>query len=277
MEYHSFSEEIATNKSIEHLDNPAISGISTERASVVVRERGCYVAEAALYSPSLHEVVDVLYSDPDLSTPKLTASHIMTPVGPYEGIGGRHGFPRWADYKVFTLEDGPDGEKGVAYQAKRLDTGLALAKLFELSDSSLSTITSLHNPGDKPENTSLGEHLYFSLEGGQISGLRVDDGLEIDDLLGEGAEASIKKGEPIYWDNFAGNITVVMPAGHTIKLAVDVNGAPREQLGMLVWHRPGSSSICFEPTLGFDPETAGTGLTIEPYETVELLTKIELL
>ncbi len=272
----SFEQEIASHRSQEQLENPDTSSLRTERSNICIRERGCYITEGTLYSPTLKDTVAVLYSDPNIDIPKLTASHIMSPVGPSEAVGGQHGFPRWADYKEFHLEDGPNGEKRLSFQAKRSDSGLAVAKYFELSESSLSTVTSLHNPDAIATNTSLGEHLYFNLEDEQFAGLLIN-GAGLDDLLGANSENAVISGEPLYWNGFTGDATITLPNGNIIQLTADTIDEAKEQLGMLVWHRPGTGSICFEPTLGFDPEKGGSQLALNPYETVELSTKIELL
>lgn len=272
----SFEAEIAENKSLETLTDPHVTELAAQQATLQIRERGCYVTEGVLYSPALEERVSVMYSDADISKPKLTASHPMSPVGPYDGVGGQHGFPRWADYKEFPLADSDDGEKHAAFQAKRSDSGLALAKTFKLSNSALTSDVVIHNPDATPEHTSLGEHLYFSLANENFSGLTVNS-LTLDELLGEGSEETIKEGTPLFWQAFSGSVAIKFPAGHEIKLSTKVVDAPEDTLGMLVWHRPGSESVCFEPTLGFDPENRGDGLTVEPYETVGLSTSIELL
>jgi hypothetical protein len=46
---------------------------------------------------------------------------------------------------------------------------------------------------------------------------------------------------------------------------------------MIVWHRKGSKSICFEPTAGFSIETGNKGLDIPALSSASLSTMIELL
>src|SRR4051794_8485622 len=100
----------------------------------------------------------------------------MVPAGPYEGIGGQDGFPRWADYEAEKTSD------TVILKAKRSDGGLKLSKEFVLGESVLTTIsTILISSGE--ERTSMGEHVYFSLEGEELEGLKVN-GRSLDKLLG---------------------------------------------------------------------------------------------
>lgn len=272
---HGFPREIEINRKIERAPEEGsalVNGSSTLR----VRLRGCFITSCELESQQLGRNIEVLYSDPRLSVPKLTASHVMTPVGPSEGIGGQHGFPRWADYHEFSRTDGPNREKRVAFQAKRSDDGLALSKGFELTPSSLLSHTTIQNSNSDPEYTSIGEHFYFSLAGEQSEGLKVD-GKTLDELLGDGAEQNIMAGEPLFWQSFDGTTVIDFPAGYSIKLAAEVSAETNVELGMLVWHRPGSQSIYFEPTAGFGTEGRNRGIALGPYGSATLSTSIELL
>ncbi len=271
----SFTEEINAHKSAEtapsfatHIDN----GLST----LSVRHRGCFITDCELTSPLSGDKIDVLYSDPDTSVPKLTASHVMSPIGSNEGIGGQHGFARWTDYHKFALEDGPNGEKRVAFQAKRSDNGMSLAKAFELTDSTLVSHTTIYNSEPDPTQTCIGEHYYFTLQDEQSKGLKVN-GKSLDELLGDGSEKNVMDGVPIFWESFDGEAIMDFPAGHSIKLSSEFAGSAYPGLGMLIWHRPGSPSICFEPTVGFNSHGQKDGIGLLAYTSATLSTKIELL
>jgi len=270
----SFSQEIAENTVSETVPASIIE-LCTDKSALGIRERGGFIVNCDLTSMSTSERHRILYSSSETSSAKLIASHIMSPVGPSEEIGGQHGFPRWADYHIFQLEKNEQADKNrVAIQAKRSDTGLAVAKIFELSDSALLTNTTLFNSEPSVSRTSLGEHLYFSLPNEDFDGLRLD-GKSLDELLGDETEKSIKAGNSRFWNSFSGKTTITFPNGYTVKLSASSNniGAP---LGMLVWHKPGSPSICFEPTLGFDNSGENKGLEIASYDSVTLSTRIEL-
>jgi len=269
----SFFQEINKNITAEVSPTSAID-LNTNKSFLSIRERGGFIVSCELTSLSTSERYKVLYSSDDIHTPKLTASHIMSPVGPSEGIGGQHGFPRWADYRVFSLGEGDDGEKRVAIQAKRSDDGLAIAKTFELSDSALSTHTTLFNSESNLVKTSIGEHLYFSLLSENFEGLKLD-GKSLDELLGDDAENSIKTGNSMFWDGFLGQISITFPSGYKVNLlANSINNT--DSVGLLIWHKPGSPSICIEPTIGFNKFSGNRGLVINPYDSVTLHTKIEL-
>jgi len=200
----------------------------------------------------------------------------MTPVGPSEGIGGQHGFARWADYHTFPQMDGPWERKNIAFQAERSDLGQGLVKQYELETNRLVIVTEALNYGSEPLQTSLGEHLYFSLPDEDTNGLKVN-GSSLDELFGEGVEASVMNGEPFFWDSFNGHPTNIdFTDGRQITLSAIVPRKSEEILGMLIWHRPGSPSICFEPTVGFRSSTENTNLEIDPYDSVSLVTLIEV-
>lgn len=271
----SFAQNIEAAKSaevisadVETIDHPSGSRLA-------VRYQGCFVTELKLASTG-QPPVDVLYSSPDLTVSKLTASHIMSPVGPSEGIGGQHGFPRWATYLEFPQHDGVDGEKQTLFQAQRSDNGIGVSKHFSLTNDTLVTETTLVNPGDNPVPTSIGEHLYFALDSEIFDGLEVN-GQSLNALLGDGSLEVILQDEPLYWEDFAGNVTIHFPKGHTINLISDVTNASKDaSLGMLIWHKPGSPSICFEPTLGFQSMADNEQLVVEPHRDVTLTTTIQI-
>ena len=270
----SFAQEIDKNTTTETAPSSVIE-TSTDKAALGIRERGGFIVNCELTSPSTDERYSILYSSSEISTAKLIASHIMSPVGPSEEIGGQHGFPRWADYHSFPVANGGQAsDSRIAIQAKRSDTGLSVAKIFELSDSALLTNTTLFNSESNVSNTSLGEHLYFLLTDEDFNGLRVD-GKSLDELLGDKAEESIKAGNSRFWNKFSGETTITFPGGYTVRLSASSNKVDAP-LGMLVWHKPGSPSICFEPTLGFNNSSGNKGLEIASYDSVTLSTRIEL-
>jgi hypothetical protein len=267
-----FIEEIEANKAAETA--PDIESVlKLENSVLSLRNRGCFITELQLTQPGTDKVVTVLHSQPEKNVPKLVASHIMSPVGPSEGPGGQHGFPRWADYKEFALDDGPDGQKRTALQAKRSDNGLDVAKSFELSGSQLRSETTIYNPSDADEQTSIGEHLYFKLVNEEFAGITLN-GRSLDEILGAGTEEGIKVGGAYFWEGFDGEVIIGFPAGHRVLLTAQASDG---QLGMLFWHREGSESICFEPTVGFNKKDGNNGLILPAYSGATLSTSLELL
>ncbi len=273
-EFISFAEEIVANKNAVEVSSE-VAGIETMSSSLDVRLRGGYITECQLTSPTTGERLDVLYSEPNLQKPKITATHAMVPAGPYDGLGGQHGFPRWSDYHEFSIADRPNGEKQISLQAKRSDNGLSLVKMYGLTASTLTTRTTITSSEDKVEHTSMGEHLYFSLADERLDGLKVN-GQSLDELVGVGSEDKVKNDDTLYWA-FGGEATVDFPAGHSVKLSADFNGVTKHPLAMWIWKRPGSPSICFEPVVGLTDDDNNSGVELAPYANATLTTKIDLL
>ncbi|NTW62441.1 hypothetical protein HGB25_03500 [Candidatus Saccharibacteria bacterium] len=268
-----YFKEIEDHKSAEVV-SPEVAVIEAEGSTLSVRLRGCFVIDCRLTDPNTGQLVSILHSDPDLEVPKLTASHVMMPVSKSEGVGGQHGYPRWADYHEFQSLDGPGGEKRVSFQAKRSDFGLGVTKVFEMTDSRITTHTVVTNYENTSAHTSIGEHLYFTLEGEAISGLRVN-GKSLDELLGDGAESEVMDQKSKIFEDYDGEAVIDFPDGRRLMLSTETDQPDR--LRMIIWHRKGSESICFEPTVGFDRETGNEGLLIEPEQASVLTTTIQLL
>ena len=269
-----FATEIAANKNATQAPG-ALARIETATSSLNVRLRGCYITACELTGLETGARIGVLYSDPNITVPKINASHVMMPVGSSKGIGGGHGFARWADYKELPLADGPAGEKQIAIQAKRPDNGLSLTKSFRLTGSALTSLTNVYNPGTTAERTSLGEHLYFDLAGEQFEGFRIN-GQTLDELMGEGAEVAVKNDDTLEWYDFDGEALVEFPAGHSIRLSAEFTGDTELPLSIGIWHRRGTPSVCVEPIVGVRDDR-NDGIKLIPYTGAGLLTKIELL
>lgn len=276
-ESNSFAQEIEINRNALAVPVEVLS-LETSSSSLGVRLRGAFITECELTSPTTGNRISVLYSESELEKPKITASHSMVPAGPYDGIGGQHGFPRWADNKLFPLpDDESTGAKAIALQAKRSDSGLSLEKVFVLSEAALATHTTIRNSEKAVTQTSMGEHIYFSLPDENFDGLKVN-GKSLDELLGEDSQNIVQNGGTLYWD-FGGEAIIEFPAGYSIRLSAEFEGDTKYPLAMWIWKRPGSPSICFEPVAGVKhlDEDNTDGVRLPPYGSAFLSTKVELL
>lgn len=270
----SFEQEIEANKGAETAPD-AVAVIETDESALGVRLRGCYITNCELTSPTTKERVAVLYSDADLSVPKITASHVMLPAGPSEGIGGQHGFPRWADYRVSAGEDGPNNEKNTLFTALRSDGGLALEKSTTLGTSSLTSHTTIHNPTTETVQTSIGEHYYFNLANENFEGLKVN-GKSLDELLGPGSLDTVLRQDTLVWQDFPGEAIIEFPAGHSLKLKVNFAGTTDAAPILWIWHRADSPSLCFEPLVGVTGSD-NSGVRAAQDQAATLSTTIEIL
>ncbi len=272
----TFSDIIKLTQTAERVSDVSERVEHESGSALEIREQGCFVTELTLTYPGTDKRVDVLYSDPDHTVPKLVASHIMSPAGPSEGLGGQHGFARWAPYRVIDRSQTPQGDKQIALEALRGEHPIGITKDFTLCDDILTMVTTIENHGDTDTQTSLGEHLYFNFTEGSEHDIRINR-RTLDELLGEGAQASIMAGDAVYWPDFEGAAVIHFPAGHTIGLEAGLASGDNSQLGMLIWHKPGTDSICFEPTVGIAGLGDNHNLTLPAGGSVTLMTMIELL
>jgi galactose mutarotase-like enzyme len=193
----------------------------------------------------------------------------MAPAGPFEGPGGQHGFARWADYIVTD-----QGESALTLEAKRDDGEILLTKRFGIAAKEFTSETILRNPDAEMLRTSLGEHYYYPLAGEDTSGLTID-GVSIDELLGEGTLEQIMSGEAAFWRDFPGLADIHFPAGYTLRL--EASTEPNAQLGVLLWHKPDTETICFEPTAGYIHTKMNSGLGLEQGESASLTSSLTLI
>lgn len=278
-------------------------------ANLEIRNRGNYITIAELFSPSMGQTIEVLYSDLSIvnndrfqrdkvyrSQRLSSGTHSMVPAGKYEGIGKQHGFPRWCDYALLFDEITEDGEIHAAFQAKRSDDGLSLARSYILNESSLEITTTIQNQHivDRPEKsdklkeeTSMGDHYYFVLKDEDTGSLRVDGksinelGVKILDAENEDSysspEEALLDSKTLFWDFPDGKAEISFPGGYKINLSAFFEGDSEQPIGLWIWKRPGTESICFEPVVGVDENLNNDGIRIEPGDTATLSTKIEIL
>lgn len=239
---------------------------------LVVRKAGGFITTLELVNSSSTQSdvsAAILYCESDLTVPKLTASHAMTPFGPYEGPGGQHGFPRWVNYT--SVED---GEGQLSLISNTPAQGPRLAREFILGSSRLITLTTLAH-GTEDMQTSMGEHYYFRNTHDPAE-------IEMNGQMIPGIE-KIKQGEAQFVEFDGSAMSLAFPDGRTLRLSADY-GTPEEaqpdQLGMFVWTRPEKTHdyICFEPVAGVRPGDVleNDRLKIPARVPVQLETTIEL-
>lgn len=261
-------------------------------SSIEVRTRGAFITECKLMSFSTEpKAVELLYCDPEISASKLTASHMMTPVGPSEGIGGQHGIARWVDWHVFeNPTDAPLSQNPrIVMQAKRGDLGESLFRTLELGKDELIIHSEIQSNVEEDTKVSLGEHLYFPCKEGDIEKIRLymdyseDESVSLAEAFGQDIADGILEGEPYYWSGFNGHVDVDFGDDEALveidsDLDIGDDTAPIQMVGMLIWHKPGTDSICFEPVAGFYKMPDGTlrndELRLSPMDSVAMRTSI---
>lgn len=284
--FEQFEQQVSTRQSRGYYASPEQYELEAEGSYATIRLEGCYVTDCALQNRD-DKITQILYnSATDLRVPKLSASHTMSPAGPYEGIGGQHGFARWADYQE-TGGSSSAKHHRVMFQAVTPAHYLGVHESFELRKSELVTTTSVENHTPETHNTSIGKHWYFSRTA-EDGSLLIND-QSVDELLDrEGAYDAVMRGEAQFWPGFDGFAALRIATGKLLEMSVstrleDVRGEIVEtdaSLGMLLWHRRGTDSICIEPTFGCEQDENGvlqnTGLTLAAGVTALMRTEIEL-
>jgi hypothetical protein len=242
--------------------------------SLTVRLAGGYIIKGTL-GDAHDKPITVLYSDPDVVSAKINASHAMSPAGASEDIGGQHGIYRWLDYGVVTKRPSK-----LVLQSQNPPEYPSLTKEFVLTGHSLSYRTTLTNSTAQPIRTSLGHHLYWHNPAeATTTGLQVIPRFGEPPLEQPGVLEAVTSGDARYWSDFGGVATVVIPGGNRFNLQSHAyKVTPGRQTpdllapGMLLWQRPGTHSICFEPVIGYktDPDHAIQVGTEVPNRELEL-------
>ncbi|MEK7153924.1 MAG: hypothetical protein AAB834_08285 [Patescibacteria group bacterium] len=163
---------------------------------------------------------------------------------------------------------------------------MTLERAYGLTRSQLEVGTVVQNNSRFARYTSMGEHYYFALPEGpeSVEGVTIQ-GQTIDELLQPGAIAGIRQGESQFWPDFEGMAHIKIPGTGDIRLGAsftDTDAAPQEDtannLGLMLWQRPGRPFVCIEPTVGFgrneDGQFVNTGLVIRSYGRVAFSTTI---
>lgn len=235
--------------------------ISDGEAKVTVRLAGGYITEAVLDDEG--EPVSVLYCDPEFrdsqastQPAKINASHDMSPAGVCDDIGGQHGVYRWADFEVAHRDD-----RHLEIESVVSEDFLCLHKAISLDDDGLTIATSLSNTTDEVIDTSLGHHLYWNMEPDEIDHPQVLPASGPAPMQNPEVYEAVMSGDSRYWSGFDGKATIVLPGVGRFLLRshayiTEADGSKSLQpVGLLLWRRPGTDSICFEPVVGNENST----------------------
>lgn len=275
----------ATVDDIVHLQVPEDPAVVAD-----VRLKGAMVLGCTLANErGDHEaVLSTASSVRDYTAPKLGATHPMAPVGPYDGPGGQHGPLRWLPY--ITAYQQASDESKVTLMPTGPRGPFDIVRTVWLARTSIGVATSLENRTGDSAKTSIGEHAYFAMPVTPSSpDTLLINGVPLDDPLigGKNAFTSLMGGQAIYWRNFGGQAKVQFPDGKRVDIEATLvrdGSGPRDLIpDMLIWHRPGTDTVCFEPIGGCVPgETReqpiedNRALSLRPGQAVELATTVTL-
>jgi len=281
----SFAETIEQNRQVP-VDPVELYRATNKGASVDVRRRGSIITGLCLETNHPHIwTTNVLYADTEmLDQPKLPASHPAFPFGRHEGLGGQHGWPRYADFELFSetssslrMSAGDPAEVPVMTRAMRL-----ARKSFSLS-------TQVENATGEAVDGSVAEHYYFVLPG-DLKDVRIND-KKLSSVMGKDAVNDIDNGvarfmtintEPV-GESGRRLPTTRVHLFHGIDIELDamaMGDAPSADadMSLVFWRRPGSASLCIEPVYGArlddDGNLINTELVLAHGESVALNTEI---
>jgi galactose mutarotase-like enzyme len=265
-----------------------------------IRLAGGYITKCVLGAPAMSPA-SILYSDENLSRPKIDASHTMSPVGPELAalpLGGQHGAYRWADYEVTARSP-----TNLVLAAKTSTEYPDLIKMFRFDSGDKTTMlimkTILTNNTSKRINTSLGDHLYWPLANKRLDGLSLSScaNQAVDVLSDSRKLALIASGKShAYLPADTNEYDIRFPDGLGIRLYSEaqiissINSTMKKvasaRVGLLLWRRTNTESICFEPVVGMQgsaeqlipvDQVGNQGVRLNKGASVVLTTAVSLL
>lgn len=261
-----------------HYVQPEIYSLSAEEgAKVDIRLQGAYITEACL------QRTVTLCGDADSSPAKLNASHGMTQK---DRLSGQHGPGRWADWIEVHPRSHNNKDSEVLLEAVLPPGAIRLRRSFELHDQrSLVIESTVTNTSKKVSCQRLGEHLYFALPEGDLAGLQI---VSHDLPLKDPDVREQVRADGWFWPGFDGDLIVQFPDKKLLlRSSVEIVSSEGQlldssdhPLGMMVWQRQGTESICLEPLWGYNErgtDVSDEGFTLAVGATAAMRTKISVI
>jgi galactose mutarotase-like enzyme len=242
--------------------------------SATIRSEGGYLESFKVAG------IEFLYSDPkNPDRVKKDASHPMSPVGPGDP---QHGIERWLKHQITKSIQGE-----VELKAEDPHQGITMKRKIEIVNNILEITSSITNNTNEIKNTSLGEHLYFFVDEEKISDILVSgdllsvitpEGEKLQSIFSDLAD-KILTGASLYVENANLGIerSLKFPDGKLIKIKSRIGKGIHSPINMLIWHRKGTNSICFEPIIGAMRDSTSfknTEYSLGPGESLEMITQI---
>lgn len=258
------SDEIVRSR-IESRQNGEYVNTHTESlyvcggSEVVIRPAGAVVESLTLNVANgrKKQTHAILYSDGKVGQAKRRASHIMSPAGPFGGLGDQHGAGRWLDWHTFRLNPTERGRQ-VAFQAKREDDGETFLRRVELLESQAWFESVVAAPYGTDIHTSLGEHWYFKMQG------------NLKDVAIDGKSLDLFTGDEEVYRKLSEGIPLHIPMRSPLNAwAIELPGQPLIQMDtqfcggsgftpteLWIWRGAGEDGyLCIEPVVGVSHET----------------------
>jgi galactose mutarotase-like enzyme len=263
-------------------DGPVQLQVRTEGAII----RDFRIGEKRILSST--DTADPETGDDFLQPVKTDATITMLPAGGNE-VGPQHGASRYLDY---TIESSV--ANAVELRAQDSLRELEHVKKFAIQPDGLTITDKVLNTGDNEMGISVGEHFYFAAPEADLSGIKLLDETGVEQSITvrklDGTDETgpfsaflpeLNKGRAVYFGGFSGSQIISIPGLGEIALSADAIAEGKQQsVGLLIWHRPGSNSICFEPVSGFSIDTDGKtkngGIQLDSGALAKLSSRVSL-
>ena len=252
-------------------------------SKVVVRPSGAVIEALTLADKSgrTTKIHDILYSDGKIGTAKRSASHIMSPAGPFEGLGDQHGAGRWLDWHTFHINPDEFGKR-IAFQAKREDEEETLLRYVHLAERQATFESAVLAPLDQELHTSIGEHWYFKMDG------------DLSEVAIDGKNLELFTGDDEVYNKLNAGVPLHIPMRSPLNVwLIDLPGQPLIKMDtqlfstsgyvpteLWIWRREGVDDyICIEPVVGVSHDNGcleNDLLLIQPGGEARLRTTIGL-
>lgn len=266
-----------------HLETVDDSG----QASLIFRHEGASILDLTVGG---RQILTSPSSSDDFEQPvKIDATHTMLPAGK-SNFGPQHGPSRYLDYGINT-------QLGSSAQLSARDNlrGLGHTKSFELLPNGLQIIDDVANLNNVAEALSVGEHFYFSIEEQDIPEIiildKIGEPTEITVGTKDGTSQTgtikdlwpeLQKGESFLYDGYSGSQQLRLPGNKVISIdAFAQNMGESVPVQMLIWHRPDTNTVCFEPVAGFTRDENGIrkndAIILNPHEDLQLISRVTVI
>lgn len=265
----------------ERLVDPNTAVMTHGDARYVVRLRGGFIEQAMLVPDGADRGVAVLYADKDIDQARPDASFMAYPFGPSDAPGGQHGSPRWSEFHAFTDNERPHG---LVFQAEQSDVrGSSVRRFVELPEpDTLVVRNEVQSNRSESEATSIAEHLYLAAEETSLEQIMINGEPITDIIPSELLRSVLVDGTPFHWAEAPTQLRIQLPNRREIEIAAtaavyeeDSTCIDKEdEVSFVIWHRPGTDSICFEPVIGYAAKR-GTALHVPPRGSAVLTTVIQ--
>ena len=287
---HELTTESAVRGPGESPDQSGHSTLNVRAEGGVIRKLtvgGVTVLTSTETAVDRTDPVDGDFKDDFLQPVKLSTGTIsLLPYGSSEGQPD-HGSGRYTTYMV-----GKSIGNELELMANDTRRGLGHLKTFTVKPDGLEVVDEVVNTGDSPAKLSIGEHYYVAVDKDKMSEVKFVDAKT-------GAEQSIKvrverdgdkqgpiygpdetgplsafmealrDGKTLYFEGFNGSQAISIPGIGEITLSANAEQEGTDvPVGLLIWHRPDSDTICFEPVAGVKISDEGRelnlGITLAP-------------